>query len=92
LHFRVASLLDGARMELRKLKTRFTPLDACTTCPLLRSDLEASIVEIKDLKHKFDHSSRYTVLYPSCKACVSFKVSFFMLPKGTPSFSKRLSI
>jgi hypothetical protein len=38
-----------------------------------RSDLEVVAIEIKDLKHKFDHSSRYTVLSPPCEACVSLK-------------------
>jgi hypothetical protein len=47
----VASLLDSARLELRELKTRSTLLSACTSCPVLRFDLEASTVEIKDLKH-----------------------------------------
>jgi hypothetical protein len=54
----VASLLDGARLELRELKARSTLLDACTTCPLFRSDLETAVVEIKYLKHNVDHSSR----------------------------------
>jgi hypothetical protein len=58
VHSRIASLLDGARLELRELKTRSTLLGACTTCSLLRSDLEAATVEIKDLKYKLDHSSR----------------------------------
>jgi hypothetical protein len=40
---------------------------------VLRSDLEAATVEIKDLKHKLDHSSRYTVLSPPCETCVSLK-------------------
>jgi hypothetical protein len=40
---------------------------------LLRSDLEAAAVEIKDLKHKHDHSSHNTVLSPPCEACVSLK-------------------
>jgi hypothetical protein len=40
---------------------------------VLRSDLEAVAVEIKDLKYKLDHSSRYTVLSPPYKACVSLK-------------------
>jgi predicted nuclease with TOPRIM domain len=40
---------------------------------VLRSDLEATTVEIKDLKHKLDHSSRYTVLSPPCEACVSLR-------------------
>jgi hypothetical protein len=66
-------LLDSARLELRELKTRSTLLGACTICPVPISDLEATAVEIKDLKHKLDHSSRYTVLSLSCEACVSLK-------------------
>jgi Fe-S cluster biogenesis protein NfuA len=64
IHSHVASLLDGARLELRELKSHSTLLGACTSCPLLESDLEAAATEIKDLKHKLDHSSRYTVLSP----------------------------
>jgi hypothetical protein len=85
-------LLDGARLELRELKARSLLLGAYTTCPLLRSDLEAATVEIKDHKHKFDHSSRYTVLSPLCEACVSLKDKLFMLSKRTPSYSRRLLI
>jgi Fe-S cluster biogenesis protein NfuA len=66
-------LLDSARLELRELKARSTLLGACTTCPVLRSDLEAAAVEIKNLKHKLDHSSRYIALSPPCEACVSLK-------------------
>jgi hypothetical protein len=92
IHSHVASLLDGARLELRELKTRSTLLGACTSCPLLRSDLEAAAIEIKDLKHKLDHSSRYTVLSPLCEACVSLKGKLFHATKRTPSFSRRLPI
>jgi hypothetical protein len=77
LHCLVASLLDGARLELRELKSHSTLLGACTTCLLLRSDLEASTVKIKDLKHKLDHSSHYTILSPPCEACVSLKGKLF---------------
>jgi hypothetical protein len=73
IHSHVASLLDGARLKLREIKARSTLLGACTTCPLLRSDLEASDVKIKDLKYKLDHSSCYTILSPSCEACASLK-------------------
>jgi hypothetical protein len=73
----VASMLDGARLELRELKARSTLLGACTACPVLRSDLEAGAVEIKDLKHKLHHPSRYTVLSPPCEACVSLKGKLF---------------
>jgi type II secretory pathway component PulL len=77
IHSHVASLLDSAMLELRELKARSTLLGACTSCPLLRSDLEASVVEIKDLKHKLDHSSHYTVLSHPYKARVSLKGKLF---------------
>jgi hypothetical protein len=73
IHSYVASLLDGARLELRELKTHSTLLGACTSFPLLRSYLEATAVEIKDLKNKLGHSSHYTVLSPPCEACASLK-------------------
>jgi hypothetical protein len=81
IHSHVASLLDGARLELRELKARSTLLGACTSCLLLRSDLQATVVEIKDLKHKLDHYSRYTVLSPPCEACVSLKVKLLHATK-----------
>jgi hypothetical protein len=62
IHSHIASLLEDARLELRDLKAHSTLLGTCTTYPLLRSDLEDSTVEIKDLNHKLDHSSRYTAL------------------------------
>jgi hypothetical protein len=73
IHSYVAGLLDSARLELRELKACSTLLGACTSCHVLRSDLEATAVEIKDLKHKINHSSRYTVLSPPCETCVSLK-------------------
>jgi hypothetical protein len=69
----VASLLDGTKLELRELKACSMLIGACTSCPVLRSDLEASAVEIKDLKHNLDHSSRYTILSPPCVVCGSLK-------------------
>jgi hypothetical protein len=77
LHSHVASLLDSARLELGEIKSRSTLLDACTSYSLLRSDLEASSIKIKDLKHKLDHSSRYTILSPSCVVCGSLKGKLF---------------
>jgi hypothetical protein len=61
IHSHVAGLLDSARLELRELKTRSTLLDACIACPVLRSDLEAAVIEFKDLKHKLDLSSRRVI-------------------------------
>jgi hypothetical protein len=81
LHSHVASFLDGARLELRELKAHSRLLGACTSCPVLRSDLEASTVEIKDLKHRLDHTSRYTILTPPCVVCGSLKDMLFHATK-----------
>jgi hypothetical protein len=81
VHTRVASKLKGAKSELRELKAHSTPLDAWTSCPLLRSDLETSVIEIKDLKHKLDHSSRYSILSPPCELCGSLKGKLFYATK-----------
>jgi predicted thioredoxin/glutaredoxin len=81
LHSHVASLLDNVRLKLRELKAHFTLHGTCTSCPVLRSDLEASTIEIKDLKHKLDHSSRYTILSPPCVVCDSLKGKIFHTTK-----------
>jgi hypothetical protein len=81
IHSHVTTLLDGARLELRVLKAHLTLVGAYTTCPLLKFDLEASTIEIKDLKHKLDHSSLYTVLSPLCEACPSLKGKLFHATK-----------
>jgi hypothetical protein len=78
---RIASLRDGAKLELRELKARSTLLGACMSCPVFRSDLEASVVEIKDFKHKLDHSSRYTILSTLCVVCGSLKGKLFYATK-----------
>jgi Fe-S cluster biogenesis protein NfuA len=46
LHSRVTRLLDGARLEFGEIKAHSTMLGACTSCPMLRSDLDASAIEI----------------------------------------------
>jgi hypothetical protein len=91
IHSYVANLLDGARLELRELKARYTLLGACTSCPSLRSDLEAAAVEIKDLKHKLDLSSRYTVLSPPCEACVSLKGKLFHAIKENTELQQKVA-
>jgi hypothetical protein len=82
VHTQVASQLKGAKSELRGLKTHSSLLGACTSCPLLKSDLEGSAVEIKELKHKLDHSSCYNVLSSPCKLCGSLKGKLFYATKG----------
>jgi hypothetical protein len=81
VHTQVASQLKGARLELRDLKARSLLLGACTSCPMLTSDLEACAIEIKYLKHQISHSSCYSVLSPLCDACGSLKGKLFHLQK-----------
>jgi hypothetical protein len=91
VHSHIASLLDGARLELRELKARFTLLGVCTSCPLFRSDLEVAVIEIKDLKYKLDHSSRYTVLSPPCKAYVSLNCKLFQATKENTQLQQEVT-
>jgi hypothetical protein len=81
VHIQVDSQLKGAKLELKELKAHSLLLGACTSCPLLRSDLEAFVVEIKDVKHQIDHSSHYNALSPSCKICGSIKDKLFHTTK-----------
>jgi hypothetical protein len=73
MHSHVARLLDGARL--------FQTAWCCTSCPVLRSNLVASTVEIKDFKHRLDHASRYAVLTPSCVVCGYLKGKLFHATK-----------
>jgi hypothetical protein len=91
IHSHVASLLDGAKLEFRELKAGSTLLGACTSCSVLRSDLKVTAVEIKDLKHKLDHSSRYTVLSPPCEACVSLKGKLFHAAKENTELQQEVA-
>jgi hypothetical protein len=88
IHSHVASLLDRARLKLIELKTHSTLLGTCTTCSLLRYDLKASTIEIKDLKHQIAHSSRYSVLSPPCDACESLKGKLFHATKENTEFKQ----
>jgi hypothetical protein len=87
----VAGLLDSVRLELRELKPRSTLLGICTSYPLLRSDLKAATVEIRDLKYKLDHSSRYTILSPPCEACVSLKGKLFHATKENTELQQEIA-
>jgi hypothetical protein len=89
--FQVASQLDGAKLELRELKACFLLLGASTSYSLLRSDLEASAVEIKDLKHKIDHSSRCSVLSPPCELCGSLKGKLLHATKGNTELKQEVA-
>jgi hypothetical protein len=91
VHNKVASQLDGANLELRELKAHSLLLDACTSCPLLKYDLEACAVEIKELKNKLDHSSHYSILTPLCETCDSLKGKLFYATKKNTKLEKEVA-
>jgi hypothetical protein len=66
-----------AKLELKKLKAHSLLLGACTSCPILKSNLEAYSIEIKELKHKIDLSSLYYVFSSPCEMCGSLKAKLF---------------
>jgi hypothetical protein len=66
-------------------------LGACTSCPLLRSDLKVAAIEIKDLKHKLDHPFRYIVLSPLCEACVSLRGKLFHATKENTQLQQEVT-
>jgi hypothetical protein len=91
VHTLVASQLKGAKLELIVLQAHSLLLGACISCPLLKSDLEASAVEIKELKHKLDHSSSYSVLSPPCKICDSLKGKLFYAIKKNTELKQKVA-
>jgi hypothetical protein len=66
-------------------------LGACTSYPLLRSELEAYAVEIKDLKHNLEHPSRYSLLSPPCELCGSLKGKLFHAIKENTDLRQEVS-
>jgi hypothetical protein len=58
---------------------------------LLKSDLETCSIEIKELKHKLDHSSRYRVLSPPCEMCGSLKGKLFYAIKDNTELKQEVA-
>jgi hypothetical protein len=83
VHTQVANQFNGAKLELKELKACSLLLGACTSCPMLKSDLEACSIEIKELKQILDHSSCCKVFSPPCEVLVLLRVGFCMLPTRT---------
>jgi hypothetical protein len=91
VHSHVAHLLDSARLELRELKAHSTLFGAAMSCPLLRSDLEFDVIEMKDLKHRRDHTSHYTILTPLCIVCGSLKCKLFHATKENTKLKQEVT-
>jgi hypothetical protein len=77
VHTQVVSQLKRAKLELKELKAHSLLLGVCTSCPILKSNLEAYSIEIKELKHKIDLSSLYYVFSSPCEMCGSLKGKIF---------------
>jgi hypothetical protein len=50
-----------------------------------------ALVEIKDVKHQIDHSSRYSVLTPPCKICGSLKGKLFHTTKESTKLKQEVA-
>jgi hypothetical protein len=48
---------------------------------MLKSDLEACFIEIKELKQRFDHSSHYKVFSPPREICGTLKGMLLLATK-----------
>jgi hypothetical protein len=64
MHTQIASRLKGVKLKLKELKARSLLLGDYTSCPILKSDLKACFIGIKELKQRLDYSSRYKVFSP----------------------------
>jgi hypothetical protein len=73
VHTQVASQLKGAKLKVKELKTYFLLLTACISCPIQKYDLEACSIEIKELKQRPDHSSRYKIFSSTCEVYGTLK-------------------
>jgi hypothetical protein len=91
VHTQVASQLKGAKLELKELKARSLLLGACTSCHMLKSNLEACSIEIKEHKRRLDHSSRYKVFSPPCEVCGSLKGNLLHATKGNSELKQEVS-
>jgi hypothetical protein len=91
VHTQVTSQLKGAKLELKELKARSLLLGACTSCPILKSDLETCSIEIKELKQRLDHSSHYKVFSPPCEVCGTLKGKLFQATKENSELKQEVA-
>jgi hypothetical protein len=66
-------------------------LESSKLVPLLRSDLQACAIEIKDLKHQIAHSACYNVLSPPCDVCGSLKGKLFNATKKNTELKQEVA-
>jgi hypothetical protein len=91
MHSQVTSQVNGAKLELRELKAHSLLLGACTSYPLLISDLEACAIKIKDLKHQISHSPHCSILFPLCEMCDSLTGKLFHATKENIKLKQKVA-
>jgi hypothetical protein len=89
LMLQVCLIMPGWNSESSKARSLLH--GACTSYPLFRSDLEAFSVEIKYVKRKLDHHSRYSVLTPPCELCGSLKGKLFHATKENTELKQEVA-
>jgi hypothetical protein len=85
VHSQVASQRKGAKLELKELKARSLLLGACTSCLMLKSDLELVLLRLKNLSKDLIIFLAIRFFHPLVRFVVLLRVSFCMLPKRTLS-------
>jgi hypothetical protein len=85
VHTQVASQIKGAKLELKKLKAHSLLLGACLECPKFKLELDACSLKVKNLRQNCLRSNVFQSLHPLVKFVILLRVSFFLLPKRTPS-------
>jgi hypothetical protein len=78
-------------LELKELKAHSLLLGACTSCPMLKSNLEACSIKIKELKKKLDHSNCYKVFSPPCDVCGTLKGKLLHATKENSELKQEVS-
>jgi hypothetical protein len=58
---------------------------------MLKSDLETCSIEIKELKHKIDHSSLFRVFSHLCEMCGSLKGKLFHVTKENTELQQEVA-
>jgi hypothetical protein len=91
VHTQVVSQLKGTKLELKEFKDRSLLLGACTSCYMLKSDLEAYSFEIKELKQRLDHSSCYKIFSPHCEVCGTLKSKLLHATKENSQLKQKIT-
>jgi hypothetical protein len=81
VHTQVASQLKCAKLELKELKARSLLLGACLECPMLKLELDARSLKVKELEKKLLEKPRVSVTSSPYEVCGTLKAKLFHATK-----------